>query len=117
MEIAQTFTGLVRVGVKIPQDGNRTNVYVHVTVLSSTSYEGMILLCYIIYICILCVSLFNLFISDRCCIGIFCLYFVFASRVILSIHLFFGLCVEQIYSLLVILFVMVCPRNSSIVCV
>ena len=76
MEIAQTFTGLVRVGVKIPQDGNRTNVYVHVTVLSSTSYEGMILLCYIIYICILCVSLFNLFISDRCCIGIFCFLFL-----------------------------------------
>ena len=47
----------------------------------------------------------------------FFVYFVFASRVILSIHLFFGLRVDQIYSLLVIQFVMLCPRNSSIVCV
>jgi hypothetical protein len=27
------FTGIVRVGVKIPQDGNRTNVYKHVAMV------------------------------------------------------------------------------------
>ena len=27
------FTGLVRVGVKIPQDGNRTNIYSHVAMV------------------------------------------------------------------------------------
>ena len=27
------FTGMVRVGVKIPQDGNRTNVYGHVAMV------------------------------------------------------------------------------------
>jgi hypothetical protein len=32
------FTGPVRVGVKIPQDGNRTNRYGHVTVVHGHVY-------------------------------------------------------------------------------
>jgi len=35
------FTGMVRVGVKIPQDGNRTNVYGHVAMINYTVTQGM----------------------------------------------------------------------------
>jgi hypothetical protein len=39
------FTGLVRVGVKIPQDGNRTNVYVYVATVREQVWRTVCSVC------------------------------------------------------------------------
>ena len=39
------FTGLVRVGVKIPQDGNRANVYEHVAVVHEHVWRTLCSVC------------------------------------------------------------------------
>ena len=39
------FTGMVRVGVKIPQDGNRANVYTHVAVLHGHVWRTLCSVC------------------------------------------------------------------------
>jgi hypothetical protein len=42
---SSTFTGMVRVGVEIPQDGNRTNGYRHVAVVHGHVWRTLCSVC------------------------------------------------------------------------